>query len=510
MNPFEVTSFVLYFASVLAVGVWFFVKSKDKGDKDYFLGGRQMNGLVSALSAGASDMSAWILMGLPGSIYMYGIGQVWISIGLLIGTICAWLFIAPRLRRFSIVADDAITVPQFFQNRFKEKNPLLRVVCAVIFVIAYCVYSASSIKACGTIFSTVMGIDEKLAMIISTVVIVAYTLLGGFNAVCWTDFIQGMLMLVALMLIPIVTCGVIGNGVKADDMAIGSSYFSLLSSGKFDWSSVANILTGLSWGLGYAGMPHILVRYMAIKNEKEMKRSQFLGILWIALILIMTTVMALIARVYFGSEMESDKELVFVVLVRRMMSWGGVALIGGFMLAAIVAAAMSTADSQLLASSSSFASDIYKTTIRKNASDKELLWVGRATVAVVTVVALVIALVAGGTSIMSLVSAAWSIFGAAFGPAMILSLYWKRFNYKGATAGIISGFVVSIAWMVLFNFENYGFTSVIVNSQIYELLPGFIVSLVVSFVTSLCTAKPSDEIVALYESVDSFTEEAEA
>ena len=263
------------------------------------------------------------------------------------------------------------------------------------------------------------------------------------------------------MLVPVVACGVIGNGVKAPDMAVGENYFSFLSSGKFDWTSVASILTGLSWGLGYAGMPHILVRYMAIKNEKEMKRSQILGIVWIALILIMTTVMALVARVYFGAEMESNKEQVFVVLVRRMMSWGAVALIGGFMLAAIVAAAMSTADSQLLASSSSFASDIYKTTVRKNASDKELLWVGRATVAAVTAIALVIALVAGGTSIMSLVSAAWSIFGAAFGPAMILALYWKRFNYKGANAGIITGFVVSVLWMVLFNFEYYGFTSVV-------------------------------------------------
>lgn len=202
-------------------------------------------------------------------------------------------------------------------------------------------------------------------MIISALVIVAYTLLGGFNAVCWTDFIQGMLMLVALMLVPVVACGVIGNGVKAPDMAVGENYFSFLSSGKFDWASVASMLTGLSWGLGYAGMPHILVRYMAIKNEKEMKRSQILGIVWIALILIMTTVMALVARVYFGPAMEDNKEQVFVVLVRKMMSWGAVALIGGFMLAAIVAAAMSTADSQLLASSSSFASDIYKTTIRK-------------------------------------------------------------------------------------------------------------------------------------------------
>lgn len=501
VNGYEVVSFVLCFTIVLGIGVWFFVKGKSKGEKDYFLGGRNMNGFVSALSAGASDMSAWCLMGLPGAIYLSGLGQVWISIGLIIGTCLAWLFIAPRLRRYSIKADDAITVPQYLQNRFKESNPALRIASAVIFVIAYCIYSASSIKACGSIFSSIMGIDQTVAMMISAGIIVVYTLLGGFSAVCWTDFVQGMLMLFALMLVPIVACGVIGNGVYSPDV-LPSNYYNFLSSGKFDWNSVACIITGLGWGLGYAGMPHILIRYMAIKDEKEMRRSQKLGCFWTIMILFMTTVMALIARKYFGAKYESSgSEMVFVNLIRSMMSWGAVALIGGLMLSAIISAAMSTADSQLLASSSAFSSDIYKTVIRKNANDKELLWVGRLGVLFVTIIALMIAIFAGGSSIMSLVSAAWSIFGAAFGPAIVLSLYWKRFNYKGAVLGIVSGFAVSVLWMILFNFEYYGFTSVLFNTQIYEIVPGFIVGLIVSVVVSLMTKAPSKEVVDLFDAV---------
>lgn len=502
VNGYEVVSFALYFAVVLGIGVWFFVKSRDKGEKDYFLGGRNMNGLVSALSAGASDMSAWCLMGLPGAIYLSGLGQVWISIGLVIGTCLAWIFVAPKLRRYSIKADDAITVPQYLQNRFKESNPSLRIASAIIFVIAYCIYSASSIKACGLIFSSIMGINETAAMIISAGVIVIYTLLGGFSAVCWTDFVQGMLMLFALMLVPIVACGVIGNGVYSTD-PLPANYYNFLSSGKFDWASVASIITGLGWGLGYAGMPHILVRYMAIKDEKEMRRSQKLGCFWTFMILLMTTFMALIARKFFGTELPDNgsSEMIFVYLIRKTMSWGAVALLGGVMLSSIVAASMSTADSQLLASSSAFSSDIYKTTIRKNADDKELLWVGRAGVLIVTVVALLLAIFAGGSSIMSLVSAAWSIFGAAFGPAMLLSLYWKRFNYKGAVSGIITGFLVSVLWMVLFNFEYYGFTSVAYNTQVYEIVPGFIVGLIVAVVVSLLTKAPSKEVTDLFDAV---------
>ncbi len=505
MNIFELIAFILYFVAVLSIGIYFFVKSKNESEKDYFLGGRDMNGLVAALSAGASDMSAWCLMGLPGAIYMYGLGQIWISVGLIIGTVLAWFFIAPRLRVYAIHADDSITIPQFLTNRFRTKNAILRIVCAVVFVIAYCIYMASSVSACGTLFSTLTGgvIDKTAGMIIAAVIIVAYTMLGGFRAVCWTDFLQGMLMLAAVLILPIIALIFINTGNFAEGFTAwtetNENYYNLLSSGAFDWKSISDILTGLAWGLGYFGMPHILVRYMSIKNKKEMRKSQIVGSIWTFIILVMASVLGLVAHEYLGASSAGNTDLVFVNLVRNIFSWGALALIGGVLISAIVAASMSTADSQLLASSSAFASDIYKAQIRKDADDKEMVWVSRIVVIVIAIVALIIALF--GSTIMALVSAAWSIFGAAFGPAIIFSLYWKRFNYKGCVAGIVTGFIVSILWMVLFNFEYYGFTSVIYNTNLYEILPGFILGMVAAFVTSLATDAPDEAVVELFEKV---------
>ena len=492
MNVYKIIMFVVYFAFVTGIGLYFFFKSKDKNGKDYFLGGRKMNGFVAALSAGASDMSAWVLMGLPGAICLMGLGQVWISIGLLIGTVLSWLFVAPKLRRFAIKSGDAITIPEYLSNRFNSKSPVLRFSCAIIFLVGYCLYAASSIAACGTVIVAIIPQANKtLVEIIAAVVIVAYTFLGGFNAVCWTDFFQGMLMLLALMAVPIIafiilkTDGPIGAAAAADP-----NYYNLLSSGKFDWASVSDILSGLGWGLGYFGMPHILIRFMSIKSEKDMRRSQITGSVWTALILLLATFVGLIAHEYLGSDINGDnKSSVFIMLVDNIFSAGGLAIIGGLLLSAIVAASMSTADSQLLLSSSAFAADIYKTSIKKKASDKEVLWVGRFAVIVILILAMLIALFVS-SDIMGLVSAAWSIFGAAFGPVILLSLYWKRFNYKGAVAGIISGFLTSLLWMILFNLPYYGFDKIIAYTNLYEIVPGFIVGLIVSIVVSLLTNKP--------------------
>ena len=506
----ELIVFIFYFLFMLAIGVWFFLKSKDKGEKDYFLGGKNMNGWVSALSAGASDMSNWVLMGLPGAICVVGLGEVWISICLVIGTILSWIFVAPRLRKYAIKANDSITVPQFFANRFKENGSILKIACALVFVVGYCLYSASSIVACGKIFNTITGLDKRWAMVISAVIIVGYTLLGGFSAVCWTDFFQGMLMLVALMALPIVALFVLDpNPILIEHNA---HFYSFLATGAFDWKSVSNILTGLGWGLGYFGMPHIVVRFMAIKSENEMKKSRIIGITWTTLILLMATVLGIVANEYLGAKITEankadTKESVFIILTRVIFSKGGLAIFSGLLLSAIVAAAMSTADSQLLASSSAFSSDIYKQVIKKDASDKEMLWVGRIVVGVITVIALLIALFFEKTSIMSLVSAAWSLFGSAFGAVMLLSLFWKRFNYQGACASIIAGFATSILWLVLFNFEYYGFTSVVANTGLYEIVPGFIVSLIVGVLVALRTKAPSKEVVELFEAVDNYRED---
>lgn len=510
MNWYKLATFIFYLVGMLGIGIFFFFKSKDKSEKDYFLGGRNMNGLVAAFSAGASDMSAWVLMGLPGAIYVSGLSQVWISVGLILGTILAWVFVAPRLRRFAIVADDAITIPEFLTKRFKETNPALRIACAVIFVIGYCVYTASSIVACGDVFVAIMPAAKDYKLIVEIVagcVIVLYTLLGGFNAVCWTDLFQGMLMLMALMIVPIIAASMlsVGGPVEGAIVVTPDSYYNLFA-GETVWQSIANVLTGLGWGLGYFGMPHILVRYMSIKSEKEMKKSQTIGIVWIIIILAMATIAALIAHEFLGNTVTaSEKSTVFIKMIDAIFDKGALAILGGIFLSAIVAASMSTADSQLLASSSAFSSDIYKAAIKKNASDKEMLWVGRIAVAIILVIAILIALFAS-QDIMSLVSAAWSIFGAAFGPAILLSLFWKRFNYQGACWGIISGFVVSVLWMVLFNFEYYGFKSVVANTYLYEIIPGFIVGLIVAVIVTLTTKAPSQEVVELFEKVDAYKE----
>ena len=513
MNGFELAAFIIYFLFMTGIGVYFFVKSKNKGEKDYFLGGRDMGGWVSALSAGASDMSAWVLMGLPGAIYLSGMNQIWISVGLIIGTVLAWIFIAPKLRRYAIKANDAITVPEFLSNRFKAKGSMLRVSCAVVFLVGYLVYAASSIYACGNLFAMIVPSDKAdmraIGMVIFTIIILAYTLLGGFKAVCWTDFFQGMLMLAALMIVPIIASIFVGANGAQNDSELPPFFYSLLihaENGDVNtWGSIANIITGLGWGLGYFGMPHIIVRYMSIKSKKEMRKSQIIGSTWTFLILTMATVLAIVARSYLNTTLDkSNKELIFAMTVRQMLGAGALALLGGLLIAAILAAAMSTADSQLLASSSAFASDIYKTVIDKNASDKKVLNVGRYAVVAITALAFGLAMLVHFlklTDIMGLVSAAWSIFGAAFGPVVVLSLFWRRFNYKGAITSIFTGFAVSILWMVLFNLEYYGFSSVIFNTGLYEIVPGFVCGILAGVIVSLFTKEPAKEVVELFDEV---------
>ena len=486
MNTVELMAMLLYFALVIGVGVYFFFKDrKQEGEKEYFLGGRNMGGWVAALSAGASDMSAWVLMGLPGSIYLYGVGKVWIAVGLLIGTVCAWLFVAPRLRRYSIRANDSITIPQFLTNRFLSKNRGLQIISALVFVVVYCVYSASSISACGTLFNTVIGMDKQTAMIIATAIILLYVFLGGFNAVCWTDFFQGLLMLGALMLAPIIALFAMNAAdFIAPAVNVTENYYSLLSGGSFDKQSLMDILSGLGWGLGYFGMPHILVRYISIKSEHEMRKSQIIGSSWTTLILIMSCVVGIVGRKFLGDGLE-DQSLVFVTMVRKVFP----AFIAGILLSAILAAAMSTADSQLLASSSAFASDIYQPVMRKNASDHEMLWAGRIIVVVISVVAFFIANSPNCGGIMALVECAWAGFGSAFGPVILLALYWRRLTYSGAVAGVTVGFVVDALW--------YAFLST--PTGLYEIIPGFLCGLIAAVVVSLLSKAPGKEVTDLFD-----------
>lgn len=475
MNYTELFVFIVYFLFMLGIGFYFFAKSKDSGEKDYFLGGRQMGAWVSALSAGASDMSAWVLMGLPASVFAAGMGQTWIAIGLGIGYALSWIFEAPRLRRFSIRAGDSITIPQYLTNRFLSKSKLMQIICAVIFLVAYTIYAASSIKACGTLFHTVMNIDANVAMYIAAFIIIAYTFLGGFSAVCWTDFFQGLLMLAALLIAPIFVLALMGSGEIVASGTLPDGYFNFMTSWK-------DIVSGLGWGLGYFGMPHIIIRFMSLKSEKELRKSSVIGISWTLIILIMSVLAGVAGRLFLG-DME-DSSLVFITMVRRIFP----ALVSGILLSAILSAAMSTADSQLLASASAFASDVYKPVFRKNATDKEMLWAGRIIVVVIAVVALLIASNPNSGTIMALVENAWGVFGAAFGPVILLSLFWRRFTFAGAVSGIVAGAAVDILWLAFLN-----------STGIYEIIPGFAVGLLAAVVVSLLSKEPDAATKALFD-----------
>ena len=492
-------AFILYFVVVLGIGIYFFLKSKGGDEKEYFLGGRSMGPFVTAMSAQASDMSGWLLMGFPGSIIAFGMGQVWIGIGLALGTALNWILVATRLRRFSKASNDSITLPQYLTNRFASKSPVLKVVCAVIFLISFTIYVASAFNAGTAVFADVIpwfADHQELAMLFFAALILVYTFLGGYKAVCWTDFFQGLMMLVALLAVPIVMKAA-GDfdvskyeGFKEGVEAFGTNPFA---------ASWQEIVTGLGWGLGYFGMPHILVRFMSIKKASMIKKSATVAIIWVILTLGAAIVIAYLGRTFIMKDgtaladllLPDDRKLIFIKVVGDIFP----GFIAGLLLSAIIAAAMSTADSQLLVASSAFTSDIYKPLIRKDkASEKEMLWVGRIVVLVVAVVAFFIARTgldnptSWANDIMNMVENAWGLFGASFGPVVILSLFWRRFNYPGAVAGIIAGAIADIAWLMALT-ESTG---------VYEIVPGFAVGLIVSIVVTLATKAPGQEVMDIY------------
>ena len=502
VNVAELVVFVLYLLFMLGIGLFFFVKSKNNaGDKEYFLGGRAMGPWVTAMSAQASDMSAWLLMGLPGSIIAWGMGQVWIAIGLALGTAANWIFMATRLRRFSKAAGDSITLPQYLTNRFATSNPALRVVCAIVFLVAFTVYVASAFVAGRDVLTTIIPqLNPNLAIAIFAVIVFVYTFLGGYKAVCWTDFFQGMLMLVALLAVPIamVAMGNFGGSELYNEIGGAAFEANLFSAG------AADIISGLAWGLGYFGMPHIVVRFMAIEKPSMVKKSATVAIVWVILTLGASALLAVLGRTWLldgGASLAetivpASRNMVFIELVKDIFP----PILVGLLLSAIVAASMSTADSQLLVASSSFTSDLYKPLIRKGkASDKEVLWVGRGVVAVIAVIAYLIASSgsAWAGNIMAMVENAWALFGASFGPVILLSLFWKRFNFQGALAGIVAGAVVDIAWLLLFTSTMA--EAAIVDTGIYEILPGFIASAIIAVVVTLATPAPGKEVEAIFE-----------
>ena len=503
-------AFALYLLGMIIVGAMY--AKKNNSSEDYFLGGRSLGGFVAALSAQASDMSGWLLMGLPGSIYAYGTGQSWIAIGLFIGTVCNWLFISGRLRRYTIRANNALTLPTYFENRFHDKKRVLLLISSITIVIFFLVYTASALAAGGKLFNSVFGVEYKLALTLGAFVILVYTFLGGFLAVCVTDFVQGSLMLIGLIAVPLIAVNLVGMdnmaaAVEATGVAGGSkAFFDLFSNGERPYTAI-EIISQLAWGLGYFGMPHILVRFMAVKDEKELKKSKAVAISWVFLSLAFACVIGVVGRAFLPTVLDGNAtENVFIEMIIQIFTKEyALPVVGGIFLCGILAAIMSTADSQLLVTASSVAEDIYKGVFKKDADDKTVLRISRVTVIVVALLAYLIAL-NPNSSIMGLVSNAWAGLGSAFGPIVLLSLFWKRTNFAGAVSGIVSGAVAVIVWdyipmvkQVVDGTETY--VTLGSHTGLYSLVIGFALSMICIVVFSLVTKEPTEEMLKEFEDV---------
>lgn len=474
----------IYLVGMLLIGYYSYKKTSDLND--YMLGGRGLGPAVTALSAGASDMSGWMLMGLPGAMYASGISSLWLAIGLTIGAYLNYLIIAPRLRTYTEVANDSITIPDFLENRFNDYSKILRSVSALVILIFFTLYTSSGLVAGGRLFESSFNTDYKVGLFLTAGVVVAYTLFGGFLAVSMTDFIQGVIMFIALILVPVVAFTDIG-GVQDTFQEIKNVDPSLLDF--FKGTSFLGILSLLAWGLGYFGQPHIIVRFMAIGSIKQLKTARRIGMGWMIVSIIGAMLTGLIGIAYYsiqGQEL-ADPETVFIAFSTTLFH----PLITGFLLAAILAAIMSTISSQLLVTASSLTEDFYKTFFRRDASDKELVLIGRITVLIVALVGISLSINPNDT-ILGLVGYAWAGFGSAFGPVILLSLHWKRMTKWGALAGMVVGAVTVLIW------ANIS----VLQETLYEMIPGFLLSTIAVILVSLATEKPSKEIEEQYHQME--------
>ena len=501
-------SFVVYLLLMLGIGFLFSKRQDNMGD--YFLGGRKMNKWVVALSAQASDMSGWLLMGLPGAVFVAGFSEAWIGIGLGIGTYLNWKIVAHRLRKYSQLCGDSITIPDFISNRFRDQSGIARSVAAVIILCFFTFYTASGFVSAAKLFSTMFPISYTTALWIGAVVVVSYTLLGGYMAVCWTDFIQGSLMFIAIVLVPaIVICNAGGFSDTVNQLnAVNGNLLNLFTSAQTAKAcGFIGLASCMAWGLGYFGMPHILVRFMSIDNPAEVKGSRRIAMTWVFVSLGAAVVIGLVFHLFLqqqGLTLEqvgNDPEKCFMVMINGIFSKGFAARVfAGILLSAILAAIMSTADSQLLVSASSFTNDLYKR-VKKNASNRELVIVSRCAVAAVALVAACMSMNTEADFfkvVMKMVSFAWAGFGAAFGPLILLALFWKRVNLPGAVAGMVVGAVTCFVWK--FKLSVLADTYPIFG--LYELAPGFLFAMIVTVVVSLCTKPPAKEIVDEFNRVD--------
>ena len=477
--------FILYLLMMLVIGIVAFKRTSNTAD--YYLGGRSLGKWVVSISAQASDMSGWLLMGLPGAAYLSGLEAGWIGVGLAIGTYLNWKFVAKRLRNYTEVCGNSITIPEFLGNRYRDEQHIIRLVSALFILIFFLVYTASGFVSGAKLFSTVFNLNYNVALLIAVLVVVSYTFAGGFFAVCWTDLVQGILMFMAIVIVPVAAVESMG-GLSATLSNINSVNPELLNAfTSSDGSRVAliSVVSSLAWGLGYFGQPHILVRFMGIKNADDIKHSRRIAMVWVMFSLTAAVLVGLLGRVY----------------IKMVLSIFPIVFAGLF-LAAILAAIMSTADSQLLVTASAITEDFYKTKIRKNASEKEAMMVSRGTVIVVAIIAAIIATNPNNT-VLGLVENAWAGFGATFGPIVLFSLFWKRTTKKGAIAGMITGGVSVIIWRKL-GVALGGIFS------LYEIVPGFLLSALVIYIVSKMDKEPSQDMIDEFEKVQGLNNQTNA
>lgn len=485
-----IIAMIIYFVAMIIIGIYGYMRTSNLDD--YMLGGRSLPPAVAALSAGAADMSGWLLMGLPGALYLNGMISMWIAIGLTIGQWINWKVVAPRLRVYTEVSGNSITVPSYFSHRLKDTSKSIRVVAGLVILIFFTLYVASGMVAGGTFFES-LGMNYHTGMVLVAAIVILYTLVGGFLAVSWTDTVQGIMMLVALVLVPAIGINVVGgwNDMISTVTEANPHLWSFIGEG---WSteSVMEVVNGLVWGLGYFGMPHIIVRFMALRTPREATAARRIGIGWMALSLLGAVFTAFVGRAAAEKGLvpllmdESGKTHPEETVFLQMGNYLFPALLAGFMLAAILAAIMSTVSSQLLVTSSALVEDVYRAFTTKDISGKNGVLLGRVAVLAVSVIAGIMAW-QRADSILSLVSFAWAGFGAAFGPIVILSLYWRRLTWQGALSGMIVGAAVSIAWHNLPQ-------DLFILFGVYEILPGFLFNLLVAWLVSKATWKETPEI----------------
>jgi sodium/proline symporter len=471
MNDPTVLSFVLYLVAIIAIGgiAW----RKTHTLSDFVLGGRRLGGVVTALSAGASGMSGWLLLGLPGAFYLLGLNQIWMAIGLSVGAYLNWTVVAPKLRRFTERANDALTLPDYFEARFDDRSRLLRISCATVILVFFTIYTASGLVGGAVLFEVTFGVPYQHALAICAVMVVSYTFLGGFLAVSWTDVVQGLLMVLALVMVPVAAIQELG-GWPATVSKIGADSPEHLSA--FSDLTGLSAISLLAWGLGYFGQPHILSRFMAMKSAAEMPMARAVGISWSIISLYGAMLSGFVAVAYFQGSPLGNAETAFISLTRLLFNpW-----IAGIFLAAVLAAIMSTTDSQLIVSASALTEDFYRPFLRRSAGERELVWIGRGGVIAIALLAVFIAS-DPDSRVLDIVAYAWAGLGAGFGPAILLSLTWRRMTRNGTLAGMIAGAASVIIWA---NLDGGLF-------DVYEILPGFIMSSLAIVSVSLFGPSPA-------------------